>query len=511
MQYPGRTYDTAYRMFNIARKHIYYGGVVLLCCAGLYATSLHSYLLFHSIAEAFCITIGVTIFIITWNTKDKIQNKYILLVGIAYLFISILDLLHTLAYTGMNIFTGDYYYANQLWIAARYMESTALLAACVFFYRGWTINARLVLLVYALATAVVVAAIFPWHIFPVCYIDGLGQTPFKIISEYVVCGILLAALALLLACRARFNPRILRYLCLSMILTILSELAFTRYVSNYGSANMLGHLLKIASYYLIYKAIIEKGLNRPFDLIFRELQSRQQELQVANATKDRFLAIVSHDLRNPFMGIAGLSKRLLNKYDQITDEEKLKEIGIIHTSSAAAFDLLENLLTWSRTQTDEIACIPGCLDAHQMAERALAVVANSAHGKNITLHNGIPRGMSAYADENMLRTVLRNVLSNAVKFSHAGGIVTLTGNADNGMVTIAVADQGLGMTDEECAALFRLDGGMSRPGTADERGSGLGLILCREFVDRHGARSPSTSSPACGTTVALLLPHPAGT
>lgn len=493
-------------MFSIARKHIYYGGVVLLCCASLYATSLHSYLLFHSIAEVFCITIGVTIFIITWNTKDKIQNKYILLVGIAYLFISILDLLHTLAYTGMNIFTGDYYYANQLWIAARYIESTALLAACVFFYRGWMINARLVLLVYSLATACIVAAIFPLHIFPVCYIDGLGQTPFKIISEYVVCGILLAALALLLACRAQFNPRILRFLCLSMVLTIFSELAFTRYVSNYGSANMLGHLLKIASYYLIYKAIIEKGLNRPFDLIFRELESRQQELQVANATKDRFLAILSHDLRNPFLGIAGLSKRLLNKYGQLTDEQKLKEIGVIHSSASAAFELLENLLTWSRTQTDEITCVPGFLDAHRAAERVLAIVANAAYSKNITLHNGIPRGMIAYADENMLRTVLRNLLSNAIKFSYAGGTVTLAGFPENGVVKIAVADQGLGMTPEECTALFRLDCWMSRPGTANETGSGLGLILCREFMEKHGGAIEISSSPGSGTIVTLSLP-----
>lgn len=495
-------------MFSIARKYIYYGCVALLCCAGLYATSLHSYLLFHSIAEIFCITIGASIFIITWNTKDKIQNKYILLVGIAYLFISILDMLHMLAFTGMDIITDDHFSANQLWIAARYMESASLLAACFVFYRGWTINARRVFLVYALLTAAVVASIFLWHVFPACYIDGLGQTGFKIISEYVVCGILLAALMLLLACREQFNPRILRYLCMSMVLTILSELTFTRYISNYGFTNMLGHMLKIASYYLIYKAIIEKGLNRPFDLIFRELQTRQHDLQVANATKDRFFAIVSHDLRNPFMGIAGLSKRLLNKYDQITDEEKLKEIGIIHTSSAAAFELLENLLTWSRTQTDEIVCSPGCLDAHQMAERALAVVANSAHGKNITLHNGIPRGMSAYADENMLRTVLRNVLSNAVKFSHAGSIVTLTGNADNGMVTIAVADQGLGMTDEECAALFRLDGWISRPGTANERGSGLGLILCKEFMEKNGGTIAVESSLGNGTTVTLSLMRP---
>lgn len=495
-------------MIGIARKYIYYACVSLLCCAGLYATSLHSYLLFHSISEIFCITIGASIFIITWNTKEKIQNKYILLVGIAYLFISILDMLHMLAYTGMDIITDDHYSANQLWIAARYMESMALLAACFVFYRGWRVNARLVFLIYALFTAAVIASIFSWHVFPVCYIDGLGQTGFKIISEYVVCGILLAALLLLLACRERFNPRILRYLCLSMVFTILSEVAFTRYISNYGFANMLGHILKIASYYMIYKAIIEKGLNRPFDLIFRELQTRQHDLQVANATKDRFFAIVSHDLRNPFMGIAGLSKRLLSKYDQITDEQKLKEIGIIHTSSAAAFDLLENLLTWSRTQTDEIACNPGCLDAHQMAERALAVVANSAHVKNITLHNGIPPGMSAYADENMLRTVLRNVLSNAVKFSHAGGIVTLSGNADNGMVTIAVADQGLGMTDEECAALFRLDGWISRPGTANERGSGLGLILCREFMEKNGGTITVKSSLGRGTTVTLSLTRP---
>ena len=164
-----------------------WGALVLL---GLYLTSLHSYLLFHSLAEIFSIVIACGIFIVAWNARRLLEEKYLLLLGIAYVFIGGLDLVHTLAYTGMGVFPG--YETNlptQLWIAARYVESLSLLVAPLFL--GRRIRVSFVFVAYGVITALLLGAIFYWGVFPTCFIEGRGLTPFKKISEYAICLVLL--------------------------------------------------------------------------------------------------------------------------------------------------------------------------------------------------------------------------------------------------------------------------------------------------------------------------------
>ena len=251
-------------------------GAVLV---GLYLTSFVNYLLFHTLAEIFSIVVGASLFLIAWNSQKYIQNKYLAFVGIAYLFIAFLDLLHTLAYKGMPIFTDYDYYANQLWIGARYLESLTLVAA--FYYLGkedLPFRPNVIFVGYMVLTALLVSSVFYWKIFPVCFVEGVGLTPFKKISEYIICLILVVGIWLLYRNRAKFEPAIFRLLLLSMICTIVSELAFTYYVSNYGVSNLVGHYFKIFSFYLVYKAIIETGIRSPFELIFKELNATNDSL-----------------------------------------------------------------------------------------------------------------------------------------------------------------------------------------------------------------------------------------
>ena len=249
-------------------------GLILLA---LYGTSLYSYLLFHSLAEIFSIVIAVGVFAIAWNSRRFLENNYLLFLGVAYLFVALIDLVHTLAYKGMGIFPG--YGPNlptQLWVAARYLEAASLAAAPLFLKRR--LHPTWVFATYFLIFAGILLVIF-LGIFPVCFVEGVGLTPFKRLSEYLICLILLGAMALLWRHRREFDSGVLKLLSWSIALTIGSELAFTVYLNVYGLANLVGHMLKILSFYLIYKALIETALMNPFDLLFRNLKLSEEALR----------------------------------------------------------------------------------------------------------------------------------------------------------------------------------------------------------------------------------------
>jgi len=260
-----------------ARKYInlVFGFLVLF---GLYLTSLHSYLLFHSLSEIFSIVVACGIFMVAWNSRRFMDNNYLLFLGVSYLFIGGIDLVHTFAYKGMGVFEG--YGANlptQLWIAARYMESLSLLIAPFFFDREVKITP--IFITYLAVTCFLIATIFIWGIFPDCFLEGKGLTPFKKISEYIISFILIGALTYLFQKRKEFDPKVFRLLIATILITIGAELTFTLYVDVYGLSNLIGHFFKIISFYLIYKAIIETGLVRPYDLLFRNLKRNEQNLK----------------------------------------------------------------------------------------------------------------------------------------------------------------------------------------------------------------------------------------
>jgi PAS domain S-box-containing protein len=244
----------------------------------LYVISLRSYLLFHSLAEVFSIVIAFSIFIIAWNSRHMMENAYLLFLGVAYLFIGGLDLVHTLAYTGMGVFPeSTTNLPTELWIGARYMESLSLLVAPVLL--GHRLKVSLVILCYTAAMTLVLASIFYWDNFPACFIEGQGLTTFKKTSEYLISGILVGSMIALTRRERYFHPGVMRLLIASIALTIASELAFTFYAHAYAVANLIGHYFKIVSFYLIYKALIETGLRQPYSLLFREIKQREEEIR----------------------------------------------------------------------------------------------------------------------------------------------------------------------------------------------------------------------------------------
>ncbi|NVN99140.1 MAG: response regulator [Geobacteraceae bacterium] len=243
---------------------------------GLYLCSLYSYLLFHSLVEIVTIAVAFILFILTLNTRKYLPNNYLKLLGIGYAFIALIDLLHTLAYKGMNLFPG--YGSNlptQLWISARYLQALTLCVAPLLI--GRRAHTRIIFVGYTAVASLLLAIIYSGN-FPDCFIEGEGLTPFKIGSEYVISFILLISLYLLYRKRNLFNNRIYLLLLSSITCTVISEISFTAYASVYGVANMIGHLAKLAAFYFIYRAILVTGLKEPFELVFKNLKDANDEL-----------------------------------------------------------------------------------------------------------------------------------------------------------------------------------------------------------------------------------------
>lgn len=249
----------------------------------LYLISQRNYLLFHGLIELFSITVGGALFTIAWLSRQYIKNRYLLFLGIAYLFISMLDLLHMLSYTGMPFFPDYNYYTNQMWIGARLLESLSLLLAFFFLNEKRKIRVWHITFAYLAVSTFLVLSIFHWKNFPICFIEGQGLTPFKKISEYAICLLLAASIVLLVRFRPCFDKDIFRLMLLSLLFTILSELAFTFYISNFSFSNLVGHYFKLFSFWCIYLALIQNGIAKPYDLIFRDLEKKNRELQEALA------------------------------------------------------------------------------------------------------------------------------------------------------------------------------------------------------------------------------------
>lgn len=310
-------------------------GVFLLF--GLYLSSLYNYLLFHSLAEIFSIVISCSIFILVWNSRRFAADTFLFFIGTAFLFVAGLDLMHTLAYRGMGVFQGDgTNLPTQLWIAARYLQSLSLVLAP--FFVGRKVRLPVIILGFAFLSCLLLGSIFYWKVFPDCFLEGVGLTVFKKMSEYIICIILCAAVVLLFRKRDEFDAVVFRLLTASIIITIGSELAFTLYVQVYGFLNLIGHYLKIISFFLIYKAIVETGLRKPYALLFRKLKQSEEALQYRLA----FESLVSD-----------ISARFISMPSTRIDrgiEKALEEIGrFANADGGYVFLFSEDMKTFSMT------------------------------------------------------------------------------------------------------------------------------------------------------------------
>jgi len=222
----------------------------------------------------------------------------------------------------------------------------------------------------------------------------------------------------------------------------------------------------------------------------QELQKNEIQLKELNATKDKLFSIIAHDLRSPFNSMIGITEMLENRFDKYDSEKRKRYIGSINHSLKNIFSLLENLLLWARSQSDGIVFKPKSIKLHLLCKEINELVMQSAKNKSINLTNKIPENTNVYADENMLSMIIRNLISNAIKFTPQNGGISINARPteDNKYIEIFVKDSGVGISEEIKSTLFDIGESTSTRGTENETGTGLGLILCKEFVEKQGGK-----------------------
>ncbi len=237
-----------------------------------------------------------------------------------------------------------------------------------------------------------------------------------------------------------------------------------------------------------------------------ELDEKNGQLNLLNADKDKFFSIIAHDLRNPIGALRELPQLIAENLDNYSKDELRRLITMQRDAARNLFELLENLLTWSRMQRGLIDFNPEPIQVSALVQRSIALLMPSAAQKAITLTQAVNPSLLGMADHKMIDAVVRNLISNAIKFTNQGGTIEVSGNDDGAFMTIAVKDDGVGIGEQFLPKLFRIDEQYRRTGTANERGTGLGLILCKEFVERNGGEIRVESKVGNGSIFSFTLP-----
>ena len=238
----------------------------------------------------------------------------------------------------------------------------------------------------------------------------------------------------------------------------------------------------------------------------RQLSASENKLKDLNTTKDKFFSIIAHDLKNPFTSLLSISELLSQHYEALDEEDKKSGIDCFHDSARRIYSLLENLLVWSRTQTGMVKFTPIEFDIAELAEECYDLLALSAEEKGLEFHIWTGENQKVFADREMIHTVIRNLLHNAIKYSKPGGKVTLLiKEIENHLVKIAVKDEGVGIPADRLGELFNLASKANCDGTAGEKGTGLGLIVCKEFVEKNNSRLIVKSKVGEGSEFSFYL------
>ncbi len=236
------------------------------------------------------------------------------------------------------------------------------------------------------------------------------------------------------------------------------------------------------------------------------LEKQAEELIQLNATKDKFLSIIAHDLKNPFNAIIGFSDLMIQSFDDLDNETLLQGLNTIETAAKQAYKLLENLLAWAQNQTGSSPFRPEILNLNSQVEESLKMTHSSAKIKGISVVNSIKKSVYIFADKNMLDSILRNLILNAIKFSYKGGKVKISATENDHEIRVSVKDNGVGIPTEKQTAIFQIDKQTITIGTENEQGTGLGLILCKDFVVRHKGAIWVDSKPGNGSNFIFSLP-----
>lgn len=238
-----------------------------------------------------------------------------------------------------------------------------------------------------------------------------------------------------------------------------------------------------------------------------QLEISEKKLNALNASKDKLFSIIGHDLRGHFNVLNSITQMLSNDYNMLSDEERLECIEAVASTSRQSYRLLENLLNWARSQAGMVEFSPEMLYLEQIIADVIKLLKGQADNKEISISSSVAENMKVRADRNMMETVLRNLTSNAIKFTEPGGTIFISAIESENSVQISVADTGIGISSEDVEKLFRIDVDHKKIGNSREKGTGLGLILCKEFIEKHNGTIWVNSEPGRGSSFIFTLPQ----
>ncbi|MHB8929849.1 MAG: sensor histidine kinase [Melioribacteraceae bacterium] len=281
----------------------------------------------------------------------------------------------------------------------------------------------------------------------------------------------------------------------------------SRFYIDVNSTVLVDSTGKPKSILFVERDITERKLTEDKLRNYRQhLEESEKELKQLNSSKDKLLSIIGHDLKNPFQIISSFAEMLKEDFIELSEEEKRKYVDIICQSSKSAHRLLDNLLNWAQSQTGGINFLLESLQLKKIVDNSIDVLIAQAKNKNIELDTEINEVTTVMADTNMLDTILRNLISNAIKFTNNGGTVKVSADDTGEMVLVKVSDNGIGLSKVDLEKLFRIDVKNSDIGDSREKGTGLGLILCKEFAEKHNGKIWAESEVGKGSTFSFTLP-----
>jgi signal transduction histidine kinase len=462
--------------------------IIPLFILGLYYSTFYDYLFFHTFVEFFSVLIGFGVFVIAWNSRHVSEDDFLLYIGLSFLFVSTIDILHTVSYKGMNILIGfDSNLPTQLWIAARYLQSISFLLSSFFLKRR--IKPGLLLGSLSLITILLIASIF-LGIFPDCYIENSGLTNFKIVSEYFISTISLLSSVLFFMNRKYLEKQVFQLIMFSIILMIGAELAFTFYVDVYGLSNFIGHIFKLFSFYFVYKAIVETGIKKPSALLHKKLNQSVKDLRllsnkltISHELERKQLSLELHDNIGQMLCILKLSNRpsiLINKNKQ---EQK----AILTQTSELIGEIIDATKDLSLKLRPPTLDDLGLVSALGWYAELIQTQSESKIHVNSTIKGG-----QRYdpALEITLYRVAEEALKNALKYSKAGSVqIELFEN--DGKIIVEIVDNGDGVSPDKLKL---------------KQDRFFDIFAIRERVELIGGQLIIESKLTHGTTIRAILP-----
>ena len=259
-------------------------------------------------------------------------------------------------------------------------------------------------------------------------------------------------------------------------------------------------------FFVMIKYFEKNRSNRLLEEKNKVIEQSENELKLLNASKNKFFSIIAHDLKNPLHSVLGYSFLLNNEYEHFTEKERRRFAFDIHQSTNNIFSLLQNLLEWSKTQTGSLNFSPAVIDYQRILDNSMKVLRSLAEQKNIRINIENDPELKIFADPQMIETVLRNLINNAIKFTPEGGQINVSAKVTDNQILVSVSDNGVGISEKDSQNLFRIDSKVKRKGTNNEDGSGLGLILCQEFVKKHDGKIWVESIPGKGSEFIFSIP-----